>query len=614
MPRSAVLLSCFFGVLAIASAGSQQRLRSSAFAVPGTNVSYDYVVVGGGTAGLTIASRLAEWASVAVIEAGGIYEFDNGNLSVVPSGVMGMSFLGTAENTPKQPLMDWGLISAPQSGAGNQRIRYAQGKTLGGSSAINTGGYHRGTAGAYQRWADVVGDQSYTFSNLLPYFKKSCHLTPPNLEKRNTPNTTVIFDPTAKVFDNSLGGVLQVSWANWVDPTTTWLALGLKAIGLPLSIVGFSSGILSGYSAWIPTTISPRHATRSSSESSYLKQSIERTQIMIYLHTQALRILFDSDRPGRANAVAVSTQGLEYTISANKEVIISTGVFHSPQLLMVSGIGPRVTLEAHGIPVIANLPGVGQNLQDELSFLVLNEVNTPSGGAIIANPENTASILKEYLEDAKGPMSSVGVLMSFEKIPPELRQNFTEKTKSALDSLPADWPEVEYLAAAVSGPNFTSIASISPILTAPLSRGNVTITSSSMADPPVIDMGWLTDPADAEVAVAAIKRCRQAWASDALQPIKVGSEILPGEAVSTDEEIVDYLRQTAAPIWHASATCAMGKLGDVHAVVDSKARVFGVERLRVVDASSFPFALPGHPQASVYAFAEKIADDIKNGR
>jgi choline dehydrogenase len=214
--------------------------------------------------------------------------------------------------------------------------------------------------------------------------------------------------------------------------------LGLQAIGLNISTIGFSSGILSGFSAWIPTTISPEHARRSSSQSSYLEQSIKETQIMVYPHTQALKIIFDSSNPRKANVVSVSTQGLEYTISATKEVILSAGVFHSPQLLMLSGIGPRTTLESHGIPIIADLPGVGQNLQDQTFFLTAHGVNTPSGGAIIANPANTASILKEYLEDAKGPLSSVGVFMGFGKIPPELRQNFTQQTKASLDWYPSD--------------------------------------------------------------------------------------------------------------------------------------------------------------------------------
>jgi len=132
-----------------------------------------------------------------------------------------------------------------------------------------------------------------------------------------------------------------------------------------------------------------------------------------------------------------------------------------------------------------------------------------------------------------------------------------------------------------------------------------------MADKPVIDLGWFTDPADVEVAVAALKRCRQAWAAPVLDPIKVGEEVAPGPGVTSDEDIMAYIRRTAQTIWHASSTCSMGKRGDRNAVVDSKARVFGVEGLRVVDASVFPFSIPGHPHGTVYMLAEKIADEIK---
>jgi len=291
------------------------------------------LVVGGGTAGLAIASRLAETASVAVIEAGGLYEFENGNWSVVPSLALIMPVLSTAEVFPPQPLVDWGLVTLPVAEAGNQKVHYAQGKTLGGSSALNTMAYTRSTVGAYQRWADVVGDQSYAFPNLLQYFIKSAHLTPPDLQKRNTPNATVLYDPSA--FNNNEGGPLQVSWGNWVDPTQTWFARALQAVGLPLSPTGLNSGILSGFGGWTTSTISPDDAQRSSSQTSYLNQAIEKTGIIVYVHTQATKILFDASK--KASAVAVSTQGLEYTLSANKEIIVSAGVFHSPQLLMVSG-------------------------------------------------------------------------------------------------------------------------------------------------------------------------------------------------------------------------------------------------------------------------------------
>lgn len=142
----------------------------------------------------------------------------------------------------------------------------------------------------------------------------------------------------------------------------------------------------------------------------------------------------------------------------------------------------------------------------------------------------------------------------------------------------------------------------------------MTIRSASITDSPVINLGWLTDPADGEVLVAAFKRVREAWESQAIRDIVIGPEIVPGNAVSSDEDILNFIRGSAQPIWHASSTCAMGKRSDKHAVVDSKGRVYGVQRVRVVDNSVIPFSVPGHPQSSIYMLAEKIADNIISGR
>lgn len=172
------------------------------------NAGIQKTVIGGGTAGLAIASRLAKCSSVAVIDAGGSYEQDTGNLSTVPALSLAIPFLDTTPAYPKSPLMDWDYLSTPHGGAGNRQIHYAQGKTLGGSSSINTMAYHRATSGTYQRWADLVGDQSYQFSSLLPYVKKSTHITPPNFHKRQTPNATFTYDSSA--FVNSQGGPFQV--------------------------------------------------------------------------------------------------------------------------------------------------------------------------------------------------------------------------------------------------------------------------------------------------------------------------------------------------------------------------------------------------------------------
>ncbi|KAH8728277.1 choline dehydrogenase [Phaeosphaeriaceae sp. PMI808] len=593
-------------VLLRTSYAQDEQLRPG---VP-SNEAYDYVVIGGGTTGLAIASRLSLSASVAVIEPGGLYEQDNGNQSVIPYYGLVMPVLATTEDYPRQSLIDWDLVSAVQPLAGNRRIHYAQGKTLGGSSAINTMAYHRGTIGAFQRWAELVGDQSYTFDRVLPYFKKSSTLTPPNLHKRNAPNATVIYDPQA--FDNSFHGPLQVSWANWVDPAQSWLARALQAIGQTLSTDGFSSGKMNG-GAWVPTTINPIDATRSSSKSSYLDSRRERKPV-VFLRSQASKILFDKNK--KATGVAFSTGGREYILSAKREVILSAGVFHSPQLLLLSvGIGPATTLSNKSIPVISDLSGVGQNLWDQIFVNILRGITVPNTGTYLATPSQQDFARKQYSSNAAGPYSSAGGYLSFERLPQKDRTSFSPRTTNLLSQFPPDWPEIEYIASGFpsGNANFSTIGAISATLLTPSSRGSVTISSKSISDSPIINLGWLTDAADGEVLVAAFKRVREAWNSQAISGIVVGPEIVPGGAVASDADILQYIRNSASPIWHASSTCAMGKAGQKGAVVDSKARVFGVKGLRVVDNSVTPFSVPGHPQSTLYMLAEKISEEILKG-
>lgn len=288
-------------------------------------------VVGGGTAGLTIAARLAETASVAVVEAGGYYQIDYGNVSVVPlNGVIAADILDPSINFPRRPYIDWELVTQPIVNANNRVLHYAQGKTLGGSSALNIMSYTRSSRSSYQRWADLVGDSSYTFDNLLPFYKKSVRLTPPNLTKRNAANATPEYDPNS--FGD--GGPLDVSWNNWVDPTLTWLAKTLQAMGITINPKGLSAGDLSGGS-WTPSTIDPAHATRESSQTSFMEYALANTNLKVYHHSIVSKILFKGKK---ATGVSVSTNGTAaYTLSAKKEIILSAGVFHSPQLLMLSG-------------------------------------------------------------------------------------------------------------------------------------------------------------------------------------------------------------------------------------------------------------------------------------
>lgn len=298
-------------------------------------------VVGGGTAGLAIAARLAPHFSVAVVEAGGSYQADTGNQSVVPYYALNMPVLSVDPATyQREPLVDWDLISAPQQGAAGRKVHYARGKTLGGSSALNTLAYVRGSKGTYDWWADEVGDESYRWDSVLPFFKAGCQFTPPNLEKRNAANATPSWD--ADAFAGNNGTVteqrpLNVSFGNWVDPTTSWLALGLQGIGMAPAAKGLNSGYINGLGGWTSSTIDPRDATRSSSQTSYLEMAEQKTGIAVYSHTQASKILFAARKA--TGVAAVDTQGSAYTLSARKEVILSGGVFHSPQLLMVSGKG-----------------------------------------------------------------------------------------------------------------------------------------------------------------------------------------------------------------------------------------------------------------------------------
>ena len=476
----------------------------------------------------------------------------------------------------------------------------------------------RGTNGSYQQWADQVGDTSYLYENFLPYFQRSAHLTPPNLEKRYPSNGTVDFDTAA--FDNSLGGLLQVSWPNYAIPIGSWGQKALATAGMA-PINGFNSGSLIGTS-WVTQTLNPVNEHRSTSKTSYLDQAMKSTSIVVYTSTLATKILFDSNKT--ANGVSVETGGETNTLCARKEVILSAGAFQSPQLLMISGIGPNQTLQEYGIPVVSDLQGVGQNLWDQAYFGISFRVNVETSSRLSNDMAYAAQAAKDYLNNQTGPLTTAGAFIGFEKLPPSYRQNLTAATQSRLNlTFPADWPEIEYLVSSSFlgyNTNYTDIdpndgyqyATISAALVAPLSRGNITISSPHATDPPLINPNWLTDPADNEVAIAAFKRIREIW--QYMNGTTIGPEYFPGTSnVSTDAEILSFIRESLIQVWHAAGTCKMGKRGDGMAVLDSRARVFGVSGLRVVDASSFPLLPPGHPQATVYALAEKIAEDVLKG-
>lgn len=587
-------------------------LIGSHFGAPFFNASFDYVIIGGGTAGLTLATRLAQNASntVAVIEAGGFAATDNGNFSSIPA--FNGYWIGKSTVT-RNPLGEWETYTEPLPGFGGQKILYSAGKTLGGGSTRNSLTYHRSVEGAFKKWASEVGDNSYEWNNLLPYFMRSVEFKEPRNDIRPA-NASTTYDLSAT---SKEGGPLKVSYPNHANAYSTYGIKALNELGLR-DTKGSISGKLIGY-AYTANSIDRETQTRSSSETSFLRYALERTtNLNVYKSTLAKKILFNGTQ---ATGVVVDTAGVQYVLSAAKEVIVSAGALRSPQILMVSGVGPKDKLESLGIPVVADRPGVGQNMQDHVLFGASYEVNLETHSRV-ADPLYAIAQVGAYLTNRTGALTNTGTeLLGWEKLPHKYRAKLSNETQKELDRLPKDWPDLELIfpdgyggdfqefgAAPQDGKNY---ASVGMGLQSLFSRGNVTIKSSDSADHPVVNPNLLGDPRDVDVAVQAVHRIREIASTKAMKKVIIGKEAYPGETVASDADIKAWLQKAANTIYHASSTNKMGKKDDKLAVVDSEAKVIGVEGLRVVDASAFPFLPPGHPQSLVYALAEKISEAIQ---
>ncbi|KAH6643472.1 hypothetical protein BKA67DRAFT_596203 [Truncatella angustata] len=484
------------------------------------NATYDYVVVGGGTVGLTVAARLAE--------AG---EMDNGNLSTMPGTAA--YFVGT-DPGERNPLIDWDYRTER---LGGRRILYNSGKTFSGGSARNYMIYDRGTTGSYAKWADDVGDKSYELPNFLPYFKTSVRFDGANNDLRAS-NSSI--NASASTFGTA-------------DPGS-WAKLALAELRLH-ELQEFVSGNLLGYQ-YASQTIDGASQTRSSAETANLRSAIrDNSQLQLYKATLAKRILFDDNKAARGVLVD------------RVEVIISAGAHRSPQLLMVSGVGPRELLRA----LEADQPFFGPSYPVSL--------RTHSA---LSNPAFMAEQFINYRESRTGYLTNPGSdFLAFEHA-------FYGMGRDTL---------VDHAFTPIDGRHYVSVL---PTIVATFSRGNVSINSTDTAVNPIIHPNLLSDPRDREIAVAAFKRARQIANTAALAPVRDGDEVYPGPAVQTDSEILENIMVSTAPIWHAAGTCKMGRATDSMAVVDAQARVYGTTGLRVVDASVFPLLVP-------YALAEKIA-------
>ena len=597
---------------------SQQRLTGNSFGIANTNATYDYIIIGGGLAGSVVASRLTEHsnATVAVVEAGSFSELTNGNWSQIP--YWSEQWAGS-DKDDYSDLVDWGLQTQEQ--INGEVMLYSQGKALGGSSIRNQMLYHRGTEGFYQAWADQVDDQSYTWENMTQYLERSMTFTPPIMTAQNG-NVSIMYDAGAFLEGANMSNPLHVSYPSYVQPLGTYGPAAFSSIGLSQQ-AGFSSGMLHGFDTWT-STIDPTTGLRSSAESAFLTPAWSREALTVYINTMAQNIMLDSDKTAigvNVTSTANPRYAKYYQLTARKEVILAAGAYHSPQILMLSGIGPNATLGEHGIEVISALEGVGQDTWD----------TTNIGGPVYPinmdfitsqSYENNATLMEQAQEQllatGTGALTNIGSdFVAWYKIAPQNSSSFSNATQQHLATLPSDWPELEMSLTSSSrslavADDATKVASLSTLMIGTASRGNMTIESNSIFDKPIIDPNWLRDPRDQEVALFAYRLARQAIAGlNATHPgLIIGEEMSPGKNVTSDEDLLAAIKKNIAAIHHASAACKMGREGDPMAVVDASGFVFGVRGLRVVDSSSHPFTVPGHTQGTTYGQAEKMAQEI----
>lgn len=312
------------------------------------------------------------------------------------------------------------------------------------SSALNAMIYNRGTIGSYKQWADLVGDDSWIFDNLLSYFARGITYSPANSQLRAA-NASV--PPPANPLAFSGTGPLHVSHPNFAQVFASYVDGAMEESGIPTQ-EDFASGSLLGRQ-YAPLTISYPDEERSSS-ADYLKAALRsrsgKENLKLYSHTLATKVVFDGNLTAKGVELQTASYGnsKSFRLNATQEVILSAGAFHSPQLLMVSGIGPRSQLEAHGIDVLVDRPGVGADMQDHLDFAPVWETSIKNDVGAIADPSTRDSLVEEYRANRTGPFTNAGVdYIGWEKLPEAYRRNFSAQAIEDLSRFPADWPEVE---------------------------------------------------------------------------------------------------------------------------------------------------------------------------
>jgi choline dehydrogenase len=528
----------------------------------GETAEFDYVIVGAGSAGCVLANRLTAEGkhSVLLLEAG---PRDTNIWIHVPLGY-GKLF--------KEKSVNWMYQTEAEPGLGGRQVFQPRGKVLGGSSSINGLLYVRGQHEDYDRWRQR-GNVGWGFDDVLPYFKKAENQTRGSDEYHGT------------------GGPLSVSDWRHADPLSEAFVKAAVETGIPFN-PDFNGAAQEGAGSFQTTT---RRGRRASSAFCYLRPAKGRKNLSVETSALAQRIVFEGRR---ARAVEYRQNGHVRTARARKEVLVSSGAYNSPQLLQLSGVGPAELLKQHGIAVVLDAPGVGNDLQDHMQVRIITRcAKMITLNDIVNHPVRRALAGLQYAALRRGPLTiAAGTSGAFFKTNPRLATPDIQ-----IHFIPFSTDKMGEKLHSFSG--FT--ASVCQLR--PESRGSLKIRSADPAAPPEIRINYLATETDRTAFIDGIRILRKILAAPALKPYCV-NEVYPGSEKTSDEELLDFCRKTGSTVYHPTSTCRMGN--DPLAVVDQRLRVRGIEALRVVDASVMPDLMSGNTNAPTIMIAEKASDMI----